>query len=81
MLFDVFSIPPEPDLLYTDVNVKGVYYGTQLAIHFMRKNATKGGSIVVTASTSSLYPHECYPEYSGSKAAVCFDTRNLYILV
>ncbi|KAL1900980.1 hypothetical protein Sste5346_002043 [Sporothrix stenoceras] len=64
------DIPPAPDLKCTDVNVKGVYYGTQLAIHFMRKNVVPGGSIVVTASASSLYPHECYPEYSGSKAAV-----------
>ncbi|CAK7200434.1 hypothetical protein SEUCBS139899_003129 [Sporothrix eucalyptigena] len=64
------TIPPKPDLKCTDVNVKGVYYGTQLAIHFMRKNAVKGGNIVVTASASSLYPHECYVEYSGSKAAV-----------
>lgn len=50
--------------------MKGVYYGTQLAIHFMRKNKVPGGNIVVTASASSLYPHECYIEYSGSKAAV-----------
>lgn len=66
------AIPPKPDLRCTDVNVKGVYYGTQLAIHFMRmsKSASVNQNIVVTASASSLYPHECYPEYSGSKAAV-----------
>lgn len=68
------TIPPKPDLSCTDVNVKGVYYGTQLAIYFMRKNkapSPEGGrNIIVTASAASLYPHECYPEYSGSKAAV-----------
>jgi NAD(P)-dependent dehydrogenase (short-subunit alcohol dehydrogenase family) len=36
----------------------------------MRKNKVPGGSIVITASASSLYPHQSYPEYSGSKAAV-----------
>ncbi|KAF2659221.1 15-hydroxyprostaglandin dehydrogenase [Lophiostoma macrostomum CBS 122681] len=37
------KIPPKPDLLCTDVDYKGVVYGTQLAIFFMRKNATPGG--------------------------------------
>ncbi|CAG9949021.1 unnamed protein product [Clonostachys rosea f. rosea IK726] len=64
------TVPPEPDLSCTDVNVKGVYYSSQLAIYFMRKNKVPGGSIVITASASSLYPHQSYPEYSGSKAAV-----------
>lgn len=45
-------------------------YGTQLAIHFMRKNPTPGGRIVATASAAALYPHETYPEYDGAKAAV-----------
>ncbi|KAF2751695.1 15-hydroxyprostaglandin dehydrogenase [Sporormia fimetaria CBS 119925] len=40
-------VPPKPDLLCTDVDYKGVVYGTQLAIHFMRKNAVAGGKIVV----------------------------------
>lgn len=64
-------IPPKPDLLCTDVDYKGVVYGTQLAIHFMRKNQTPGGSIVVTASAAAVTPHETYPEYDGAKAAVC----------
>ncbi|KAF2741428.1 15-hydroxyprostaglandin dehydrogenase [Polyplosphaeria fusca] len=40
-------IPPKPDLLCTDVDYKGVVYGTQLAIHFMRKNKEPGGKIVI----------------------------------
>ncbi|CAG9986529.1 unnamed protein product [Clonostachys byssicola] len=64
------TVPPEPDLSCTDVNVKGVYFSSQLAIYFMRKNKIPGGNIVITASASSLYPHQSYPEYSGSKAAV-----------
>jgi NAD(P)-dependent dehydrogenase (short-subunit alcohol dehydrogenase family) len=58
-------------LATTDVDYKGVVYGTQLAIHFMRKNPTPGGHIVCTVSAAALYPHETYPEYDGAKAAVC----------
>lgn len=54
-------IPPKPDLLCTDVDYKGVVYGTQLAIHFMRKNKTPGGKIVATASVAGIVPHESYP--------------------
>jgi hypothetical protein len=63
-------IPPKPDLLCTDVDYKGVVYGTQLAIHFMRKNKVPGGKIVATASVAGIVPHESYPEYDGAKAAV-----------
>lgn len=63
-------IPPKPDLSTTDVDFKGVVYGTQLAIHFMRKNSTPGGKIVATASAAAIVPHETYPEYDGAKAAV-----------
>lgn len=41
-----------------------------LAVHFMRKNKTPGGSIVATASAAAVTPHETYPEYDGAKAAV-----------
>ncbi|KAJ4374074.1 hypothetical protein N0V83_002813 [Neocucurbitaria cava] len=64
------KIPPKPDLLTTDVDYKGVVYGTQLAIHFMRKNQTPGGKIIATASVAAVVPHEAYPEYAGAKAAV-----------
>ncbi|KAF2643409.1 15-hydroxyprostaglandin dehydrogenase [Massarina eburnea CBS 473.64] len=64
------TIPPKPNLLTTDVDYKGVIYGTQLAIHFMRKNKTPGGTIVATASVAGIVPHETYPEYNGAKAGV-----------
>ena len=54
----------------TDVDFKGVVYGTQLSIHFMRKNPVPGGKIIATASVAGIYPHESYPEYNGAKAAV-----------
>ncbi|KAK0924982.1 hypothetical protein LTR91_020258 [Friedmanniomyces endolithicus] len=64
------EIPPAPDLKCTDVDWKGVLYGTQLAIHFMRKNPTPGGAIVATASIVAVHPHASYAEYNGTKAAV-----------
>jgi hypothetical protein len=63
-------LPPAPDLSCTDIDYKGVVYGTQLAIHFMRKNSPPGGYIVTTASIAAVHPHETYPEYDGAKAAV-----------
>ncbi len=67
----VEDVPPEPNLACTDIDYKGVLYGTQLAIHFMRHNPGKaGGKIVVTASNAGIHPHPSYPEYNGAKAAV-----------
>lgn len=65
-----YSVPPEPDLSTTDVCYKGVVYGTQLAVHFMRQNPTPGGFIIATASAVALYPVASLPEYTGAKAAV-----------
>ena len=63
-------IPPAPKLHCTDVDYKGVIYGTQLAIHFMRQNPTPGGQIIATSSLSGVHPLCSLPEYSGAKAAV-----------
>lgn len=70
MLANCERIPPKPDLLCTDVDYKGVVYGTQLAIHFFRKNKVAGGKIIATASIAGIVPHETFPEYDGAKAAV-----------
>lgn len=64
------EIPPAPDMSCTDVDYKGVVYGTQLAIHFMRKNPVPGGAIVATASIAAVHPHPTFPEYNGAKAGV-----------
>ncbi|KAJ5470744.1 hypothetical protein N7530_008101 [Penicillium desertorum] len=66
----VDNIPPAPDLSVVDINYKGVVYGTQLAIHFMRHNPQPGGRIVVTGSIGAVFPHKTYPVYCGTKAAV-----------
>ena len=67
---DSDEIPPAPDTSSTDVDWKGVLFGTQLAVHFMRKNKTPGGAVVATASIAGMHPHPSYPEYNGAKAAV-----------
>ena len=66
----VDEIPPCPDLSVVDINYKGVVYGTQLAVHFMRHNPQPGGRIVVTGSIGAVFPHQSYPVYCGTKAAV-----------
>ena len=71
------EIPSAPDLSCTDVDYKGVVYGTQLAIHFMRKNKNPGGAIAVTGSIASIHPHPAYPEYNGAKAAVLNFVRSV----
>ncbi|RMZ83546.1 hypothetical protein DV738_g1144, partial [Chaetothyriales sp. CBS 135597] len=64
------EVPPAPDLTCTDINYKGVVYGTQLAIHFMRQNSVPGGQIVATASSTAIHPFSLVPEYVGTKSAV-----------
>ncbi|KAE8383614.1 hypothetical protein BDV26DRAFT_287442 [Aspergillus bertholletiae] len=67
----VEDIPAEPDLSCTDINFKGVVYGTVLATHFMRHNKPEaGGRIVVTSSILGIFPLTTFPEYCGTKAAI-----------
>jgi NAD(P)-dependent dehydrogenase (short-subunit alcohol dehydrogenase family) len=66
----VDEVPPAPELDVVDINYKGVVYGTQLATHFMRYNPQPGGRIVITGSIGGVFPHESYPVYCGTKAAV-----------
>ena len=48
------DLPSKPDTSTTDVDWKGVLYGTYLATHFMRKNKKPGGAIVATASIAGV---------------------------
>ncbi|KAL5337482.1 hypothetical protein BJX70DRAFT_234720 [Aspergillus crustosus] len=66
----VDDVPAAPALDVVDINYKGVVYGTQLAIHFMRHNPVRGGRIVITGSVAGMFPHSSYPVYCGTKAAV-----------
>jgi NAD(P)-dependent dehydrogenase (short-subunit alcohol dehydrogenase family) len=75
---DVDEVPPEPDMSCTDINYKGVVYGTVLATHFMRRNKPNpGGKIVITGSIGAIFPHRGFPEYCGTKAAVIAFTRTM----
>ncbi|KAK7703275.1 hypothetical protein SLS64_009252 [Diaporthe eres] len=67
----VGDAPPEPDLSCTDIDVKGVIFGTELAVHYMRHNPeqARGGKIIVTGSAAAIYPVVNLPEYSAAKAA------------
>ena len=60
-------IPAKPNLLCTNIDYKGVVYGTQPAIHFMKKNKVSGGNIVATGSVAAMVPREAYPEYDGAR--------------
>ncbi|KXJ89153.1 hypothetical protein Micbo1qcDRAFT_206722 [Microdochium bolleyi] len=80
----VEDIPPAPSTLCTDVDFKGVLYGTQLAVHFMRHNpadaapgAAGRGKIVCTASVAGIIPHPSYPEYNGAKGGVVSFVRGV----
>ncbi|KAH9237465.1 hypothetical protein K456DRAFT_1940056 [Colletotrichum gloeosporioides 23] len=64
------NVPPKPNMVCTDISLKGLVYGTQLAIHFMRKNETPGGNIIATSSNAAVNPHEASPEYCGAKAGM-----------
>ncbi|ORY70477.1 uncharacterized protein BCR38DRAFT_333712, partial [Pseudomassariella vexata] len=80
----VDDIPPAPDTSCTDIDYKGVLYGVQLAVHFMRHNPSSAtdkiegdeghawirGKVVVTCSVVAVSPHFTYPEYNGAKAGV-----------
>lgn len=63
-------LPPKPDTTCTDIDFKGVVYGTTLATHFMRFNSKgKGGKIIVTGSFLGIYGCATFPEYCAAKAA------------
>ncbi|KAJ5775875.1 uncharacterized protein N7511_000886 [Penicillium nucicola] len=60
----VDDIPAPPDLSVVDINYKGVVYGTQLAIHFMRHNPQPGVALLSQGALAA------YPVYCGTKASV-----------
>jgi hypothetical protein len=64
------SIPPAPNLLCTDVDYKGIVYGTRLAIHFMSEIPIPGTKIVAITSAADVLLFVTYLEYDGAKAAL-----------
>lgn len=72
---DSTTILSAPSTKCTDVDYKGLIYGTQLAVHFMRQNKQPGGAIIATSSIAGMHPLSSFPEYSGAKAAVLNSVR------
>jgi NAD(P)-dependent dehydrogenase (short-subunit alcohol dehydrogenase family) len=54
------------------VNTRGVFFGVQAIMPFMRE----GGSIIVTSSLAATKPLDAHAVYAGSKAAVAAFARN-----
>lgn len=63
------GVPPEPNQLVVDINLKAVINSCYLASHFFRRSPGKGhdADIVITASAGSLYPLDSAPMYAGGK--------------
>jgi NAD(P)-dependent dehydrogenase (short-subunit alcohol dehydrogenase family) len=74
---DSKGIPKKPSLLVTAINIDGVINTVYLAQHYLRKNKTPGGSIVITASCGGIYPVPASPIYGTSKHAMVGFTRSL----
>lgn len=68
------NTPEEEWDLIHDVNAKGVFLGTKLAIPEMRKAG--GGSIINISSTAGLVGSPRSPAYSASKGAVRLFTKS-----
>lgn len=62
--------PKQPSTLTVDVNLHGVIWTAYLALAAFRKNESKSGKLVMTASSAALYPSGPLPIYAATKHAV-----------
>lgn len=65
--------PARPNTLTLDVDMNGVVWTAYLALHFLRKNPSKGGWLVMTASSAALYPSGSIPLYAVAKHGVSLE--------
>lgn len=63
----VNGAPPRPDTTVIDVDFYRVVWSSFLALHYFRKNASKGGSLVMTSSTAGIYAISEVPLYAAAK--------------
>lgn len=70
-------MPPPLDMNILDINLKSVVATCYLALHFMRKNKTPGGNIIITASCGGIYPIAYLPMYASAKHGCVGLTRSL----
>ncbi|KAL4889604.1 hypothetical protein BDV59DRAFT_205121 [Aspergillus ambiguus] len=71
------DLPPALDTTILDINLKSVVATCYLALHFMRKNKTPGGNIIITASCGGVYPIAYLPMYASAKHGCVGLTRSL----
>ncbi|KAF2433791.1 3-beta-hydroxysteroid dehydrogenase [Tothia fuscella] len=74
---DEKGIPKKPSLLVTAINIDAVITTCYLAQHYLRKNPTPGGAIVITASSGGIYPCPASPIYGTSKHAMVGLARSI----
>lgn len=72
---DSVGLPPPPNMLATKVMFDGALMTVYLGQHFLRKNATPGGSIIILASSAGIYPAPNGPLYTASKHGLVGLTR------
>lgn len=53
----------------------GAFMTVYLGLHFLRKNRTPGGSIIILASSAGIYPSPYGPLYTASKHGMVGLTR------
>ncbi|MCJ1330382.1 hypothetical protein MMC10_007065 [Thelotrema lepadinum] len=83
--FPLSADPTEPDLTTLDVDLKAVFYGLKLFVHYVRKEKethpsanpdhgdvkeTRQKKFIPTASIMGLYPFPAQPVYGSAKAGV-----------
>jgi 15-hydroxyprostaglandin dehydrogenase (NAD) len=64
------GVPAKPDTLVLDVCLHGAVYTAYLAFHFFRRNSSKSGALISTASLAGLYPAAPVPLYGAAKHGV-----------
>jgi len=70
MILESPEIQPKEDIdKLIDINIKGVIYGTQIAIKSMKKNKTEG-TIINISSVAGIKSFNYHSAYCGTKFAV-----------
>src|SRR5690606_12963484 len=70
LLFETTDVPKKPTTVVVDVDLVGVIYSVNLALHYFRKNGGKGGRIIITSSQVGIHPFPTGPIYGAAKAGV-----------
>ena len=72
---DADGLLREPDRRVVDIDMHAANDTAKLAIHYIRKNGKKGGSIVMTASLAGYLASAGAPLYSAAKHGMYFWSR------